>query len=130
MRPMTDLAPTPQDVGLDRNFIVVAPANGEVLYRIIADSTPKVHDFLSKRDKHDPQMSREHWLLYIGLSMFADQAQAEETRDRFKPDQHIAEVELRRGRGFTLARTFRTPGHHTVWGRPEDLLAAALDYRA
>ena len=126
---MTDLAPRPQDVGLAPHVIVVIPAAGEVLYRITVDATPKVHDFLSKRDKHDAQIRGEHWLLYVGLSMFADEAQAEAIRDRFRPHQHVAEVELRPGRGITLARTGKTPGHHTVWGRPEDLLAAALAHR-
>jgi hypothetical protein len=126
---VTDLAPRAFDAGLDASWIVVIPAGGQILYRITGDATPKVHDFLSKRDKHDPQMRGEHWLLYVGLSMFADEAQAEAIRDRFRPHQHVAEVPLRGGRGFTLARTGKTPGHHTVWGRPEDLLAAALDYR-
>jgi hypothetical protein len=126
---MTDLAPRPHDVGLGPDFIVAVPADGQVLYRITADATPKVHDFLSKRDKHDPQMRQEHWLLYVGLSMFAEEAQAEAIRDRFRPHQHVAEVHLRTKRGFSLARTGKTPGHHTVWGKPEDLLAAALDHR-
>ena len=126
---MADVAPRAQDAGLDPGWIVVLPADGHVLNRITVDPTPKVHDFLSKRDKHDPQLRGEHWLLYIGLSMFADAAQAEAIRDRFRPHQHVAEVPLRKGRGFTLARTGKTPGHHTVWGGPEDLLAAALDYR-
>ncbi len=126
---MTDLSPRPQEVGLDPRWIVVVPADSHVLYRITLDATPKVHDFLSKRDKHDPQLRGEHWLLYAGLSMFADVSQAEAIRDRFKPQQHVAEVLLRPGRGITLARTLKTTGHHTVWGKPEDLLSAALDYR-
>jgi hypothetical protein len=72
-------------------------------------------------------MRGEYWLLHVGLSMFADAAQAEAIRDRFMQDQYLAEVPLPGGFGFMLARTRRTAGHYTVWGKPEDLLSVTLD---
>jgi hypothetical protein len=110
-------------------WALAAPAEGQLLYRITVRETPSVHDFLSSRDKHDPQKRGEYWFLYVGLSMFADAAQAEAIRDRFRQGQHVAEIPLAPDRGFMLARTRRTPGHYTVWGRPEDLLEVALDHR-
>ena len=87
------------------------------------------YDFLSMRDRHDPQRRGEDWFLYVGLSMFADIAQAEQIRDRFKAGQHVAEVPLVAGHGFMVAKTRRTTGNYTVWGKPDELLAVTLDNR-
>lgn len=127
MRHVDELPPGPERFGLDAPWTIAAPAEGQALYRITRETIPTVHDFLSNHDKHDPQRRGEYWLIYVGLSMFADRSQAEAVRDRFKRDQNVCEIRLIAGRGFMLARTRRTPGHYTVWGRPEDLLEVALD---
>jgi hypothetical protein len=107
---------------------MAAPASDQVLHRITVREAPSVHDFLSNRDKHDPQMPGEYWFIYVGLSMFETSTQAEAIRDRFRQGQHVAAVPLYEDHGLMLARTRRTPGHYTVWGDPEVLLALALDY--
>jgi hypothetical protein len=126
---VVDLPPGPDAFGLEIPWALAAPGEGRLLYRIVTRETPSVHDFLSKRDKRDRQMHGESWFLYVGLSMFAESSQAEAIRDRFKRDQHVAEVPLHANHGFMLARTRRTPGHYTVWGRPDDLLQVALDHQ-
>lgn len=97
-----------------------------MLYRVTVGEKPAITDFLSNCAKHRPQMRGESWVVYSGLSMFEDEGQAAEIRDRFMPRQHVSPVPLTARRGFSLARTRRTPGHYTVWGRPEDLLMAVL----
>lgn len=124
---MADLPPGPDYIGEQIPWAIAAPAEGQLLYRITQHEVPSVHDFLSSRDKHDPQRRGEYWFIYVGLSMFADQAQAAGIRDRFRHGQHVAGVPLPAGLGFMLARTRRTTGHFTVWGSPEDLLGVALE---
>jgi hypothetical protein len=97
-----------------------------VLYRITVEEKPAITDFLSNCAKHRPQMRGEPWVLYNGLSMFQDEGHAAQLRDRLMPRQNVSPVPLIAGLGFSLARTRRSPGHHTVWGRPEDLLMTAL----
>lgn len=126
---MAELPPDPTTLGMPSEAVVAVPAAGQLLYRIIVDEKPAIQDFLSNHDKHNRQMGREPWLLYNGLSMLADAGQAAEMRDRFRRGQHVAEIVLNPGMGIMLARTLKTPGHHTVWGRPEDLLMLALEHQ-
>ncbi len=90
---------------------------------------PSILDFLSNRDKESPRMRGEDWLLYSGISVFETREQAEALRDRIQRHQgrDVYEVPLPPGFGFMIARTRRTPGHHTLWGRPRDLLMVTLD---
>jgi hypothetical protein len=120
-----DLAPTPSSLGLAPGSIVAVPANGEILWRITLGEDPVTSDFLSMTALGDP--NRGPAILTLGVSMFSTRGQAARIRDRFRRDQHLVAVGLSVGRGFSLARTGKTPGHHTVWGEPDRLLAAALD---
>ena len=123
---MAELPPEPTQFGFPRSWAIVAPAEGQVLYRITVDEKPAITDFLSNCAKHRPRMRGEPWVLYNGLSMFEDEGHASQLRDRLMPRQYVSPVPLVAGLGFSLARTRRSPGHHTVWGRPEDLLMTAL----
>ena len=123
---MAEFPPEPTQFGFPHSWAIVAPAEGQVLYRITVEEKPAINDFLSNFAKHRPQMRGEPWVLYNGLSMFEDEGQAAELRDHLRPQQHISPVPLTAGLGFSLARTRRRPGHYTVWGRPEDLLMTAL----
>ena len=126
---MAELPPDPTTLGMPSEAVVAVPAAGQLLYRIILDEKPAIQDLLSNHDKHNRQMGREPWLFDNGLSMLADAGQAAEMRDRFRRGQHLAETVLNPGMGIMLARTLKTPGHHTVWGCPEDLLMLALEHR-
>lgn len=123
---MAEFPPEPTQFGFPHSWAIVAPAEGQVLYCITAQEKPEIIDFLSNYGKHRPQMRGELWVLYNGLSMFEDEGQATELRDRLMPRQYVSPIPLVPGRGFSLARTRRSPGHYTVWGRPEDLLMSAL----
>jgi hypothetical protein len=119
-----DLAPSPESLGLERGTIVAVPASGETLWRITTKAGPSRSDFLSVAALGDP--NRGPAILTLGVSMFATREQAEQIRDRFRLGQHVRALLLPSNRGFSIARTGRTPGHHTVWGTPEDLLAVTL----
>lgn len=119
-----DLAPLPAALGLRPGSIVAVPSDGEILWRITAGVEPVKADFLSMAALGDP--NRGPAILTLGVSMFSTREQAEQVRDRFRRGQHVVAVRLPGGHGFSLARTGRTPGHHTVWGTPDDLLAVAL----
>jgi hypothetical protein len=65
--------------------------------------------------------------LHMGLSMYELASQAEQTARLFpKIGRYIARLELGGGCGFNLAPTAQA-GHWTVWGRPDQLLAAVAD---
>lgn len=124
---MTDLAPTAVSYGLAEEWIIVVPASGEVVYRVVAGDPLTVRDFKSNRDKGEAQRwvrAGESSLEYLGISVFATEAQARAVVERFpKIGSRIAAVTLSEDMRF--ARTRRTPGHHTAWGSPEAFLDAA-----
>jgi hypothetical protein len=119
-----DFAPLPAALGLETGSVVAVPANGETLWRITVGPEPTKADFLSVAALGDP--NRGPAILTLGLSVFASRQQAEQIRDRFRRGQHVSAVSLPANRGFSIARTGRTPGHHTVWGTPDDLLSVTL----
>jgi hypothetical protein len=123
---VAEFPPEPTQFGFPHSWAIVAPSEGQVLYRITVEEKPAINDFLSNWAKHRPQMRGEPWVLYNGLSMFEDEGQAAELRDQLMPRQHVSPVPLPPRLGFSLARTRRRPGHYIVWGRPEDLLMSAL----
>lgn len=98
-------------------------------YRVVRSNPPAIDDFLSNEAKHlplfDPTPERqERWR---GISVYATWAQARRSSRAFPGQgQYIAALEL--GDEMTI-RVERTggPGHHTVWGSPEDLLRHVVD---
>lgn len=118
---MTEL-PTPGQLGLPRAAVIAVPADGLTVYRLVRGDPPTLRDF----QLPSPELAaRLGWpeLLRVGLSHFLRPEQAE--RVRRSPVSRIAAVDLTEGVGIYVARTGRTPGHVTVWARPEALLAAA-----
>lgn len=122
---MPDLVRPASEFGLPSEAVVAFPADNEVLWRITLHEEPSLFDFVSFARMGDP--NRGPAILAAGVSMYSTKSQAEATRDRFRRGQFVVPVQLIRQEGFSLARTRRTPGHHTVWGTPEKLLAAARD---
>jgi hypothetical protein len=113
--------PTPGPLGLPRGAVIAVPADGLTVYRLVRSDPPTLRDFQRpSRELAD----RFGWpeLLRAGLSHFLGPEQTD--RVRRSPVSRIAAVDLR-GAGIYVARTGRTPGHVTVWARPEALLAAA-----
>ena len=117
---MTEL-PTPGLLGLPSSAVIAIPADGLTVYRLVRTDPPTIRDFQPpSRELAD----RFGWpeLLRAGLSHFLSPDQSE--RVRRSPVSRIAAVDLK-SPGIYIARTGRTPGHVTVWARPEALLAAA-----
>jgi hypothetical protein len=122
---MTDLVQPASAFGLPPECVVAFPADDEVLWRITRHEEPSLFDFFSFAKMGDP--NRGPAILAVGVSMYSTQSQAEAARDRFRRGQFVVPVRLPHNGGFSVARTRRTPGHHTVWGTPEKLLAAARE---
>jgi hypothetical protein len=70
-----------------------------------------------------PPFRDEPMILYTGLSMFAEIAQAA-SRTR-RSSVVVARVTLREGYKLHVAKTLTDPGHYTVWGGVEDLLSCS-----
>jgi hypothetical protein len=115
--------PTPRLLGLSREALIAVPADGRTVYQLVRSDPPTVRDFepptraLAER-RGWPELHR------AGLSHFLRPEQAE--RIRRNPVSRVAAVELAAGAGIYVARTGRTPGHVTIWARPEALLGTAL----
>jgi hypothetical protein len=116
-----DLSQGPDAFGLPAGWLVIAPAAGQVLYRLVNRDPPIVRDFESDRTKDRPRFGEDLEVDHLGLSMFDTEDQALSMARRYP--KLVAEVVLEPGLGFGLARTMLDlPGHYTVWGTPEDLL--------
>jgi hypothetical protein len=119
-----DLVSPPGHFGLGSKCVVAVPADGEIVWRITADLEPAVDDFLSFAALGDP--NRGPAILSLGVSVYSTRQQAEQIRDAFRRGQHVVSIELSADLGIHLARTARTPGHHTVWGKPDRMLASVV----
>ncbi len=99
-----------------------------VFYRIVLTDPPTVADFESRQAKGLPPRGAElrRPELYRGLSLYATEVQAGETARRFPAlGNFIAAVAIPVNGPFRVEQTLR-PGHYTLWGEPEDLLAAVV----
>lgn len=115
------MPPSPLDAGLPEDWVVIARADGQIVYRLVNSDPLKVRDFQSDRDKKRPRWEDDLEVDHLGLSVFATLDQALSMARRYP--KIVAEVELTTGAGIALARTMlELPGHYTTWGRPEDLL--------
>jgi hypothetical protein len=103
--------------------VIAVPADGLTVYRLVRSDPPTARDF----EPPSPELAeRRGWpeLHRAGLSHFLRPEHTE--RIRRSPVSRVAAVHLAAGSGIYLARTGRTPGHVTVWARPQALLRAAL----
>jgi len=112
--------PTSLELGLARGTVIAVPAAGLTVYRLVRSNPPTLRDF---QPPSAELAARRGWpeLLRTGLSHFLLPEQAE--RVRRSPVSLVAAIELRSELGIHVARTGRTPGHVTVWARPETLFA-------
>jgi hypothetical protein len=118
-----ELPPPAWDYGLPTATFVVVPARHHVVYRTLGGSQPKIRDFQSNRERGRPRAHDEDFADYQGVSVFASEELAAANAVRFP--KLIAAVILADGKGLSLARTYADiEGHYTVWGDPDDLMAA------
>jgi hypothetical protein len=118
---MQNLPPRSDDLGLPSDWLVVMPADDQTMFRMVKHDSTTEDDFLSDRRLGRPRYGNDLEVDHLGMSMFAERAQAEAMMRRYP--KRIAEVRLDPGYGLCLARTLPdVDGHHTVWGLPSDLV--------
>lgn len=95
-------------------------------YRLIASDRPTAIDFTSNAAlgrslrRPDPAVQR----LWDGLSVFDSEMGARAHAARHPQlGRFIVELVVPLAGTFRVERTTRTPGHYTLWGAPETLLA-------
>ncbi len=99
--------------------MVVVPARGEVLFRLLGSEEIKERDFLNNVAKGRPPLGSEPFVARLGLSMYEHPDQAVLKARRYPVA--LAAVTLVAGSGLMLAKTYGV-GHYTVWGDPDVLL--------
>jgi hypothetical protein len=115
------LPPRPENLGLPEDWLIVMPAAGHTMFRMVKQERPTEDDFLSDRVRGRPRYGEDLEADHLGVSMFAERVQAESIMRRYP--KRIAEVRLAPDYGLCLARTLPgLDGHHTVWGQPGDLV--------
>jgi hypothetical protein len=110
----------PAEKGLNPQTVVALSWEGEdVLYRLVRNDPPQVRDLTSTAVKGLPpvRQNSSSFLLLTGISMFDEDRLA---RGRARAPTFLAEVHLREGLGFYVAKTV-SDGHFTVWGDPSAL---------
>lgn len=116
------LAPPPTELGLPPEWLVVVPGAAQTIYRLVSRDPPRDRDFYSDRMKQRPRGEGVLETDHLGLSVFASEEQAFSMARRYP--KYVARVVLEPGHGLALARTILDlPGHYTIWGTPEELLA-------
>jgi hypothetical protein len=117
----SEFPPSASQLGLSPDWLVVAPARGQRLYRLVGRDPPRDRDFLSDRAKGRPRFENDLETDHLGVSMFAAETQALSMARRYP--KLVASVDLMPDHGFALARTLLdVEGHYTVWGEPDGLL--------
>ena len=101
------------------------------LYRIVRTNPPTLDDFTSGARQGRPipaHLPGELHRLWDGLSAYATLVQARR-KQRRSPNigGYVAALELVATGSVRVERTTREPGHHTVWGPPDALLACVVE---
>lgn len=96
------------------------------LYRVVKNDPPIRADFTSNAALGRPLRSgtsEEARRLWGGLSMTDTRERAGTLQRRFPQlGVYIAVLDIPRDGQVRVERTLREPGHHTVWGDPDELL--------
>src|SRR4051794_12127218 len=121
---MAALPPAATTFGEAREAVLARPADGQVVYRVLAGAQPDPWDFKSRAERGDDRIPGEPAILWVALSVFDRADRAWKLVDRGL-GRGVAAVELHGEDGVHLARTRRRPGHHSVWGEADRLAARA-----
>lgn len=95
---------------------------GQVFYRVVATNPPTRRDFLSHRDLGLPLRDPDDQELWPGGSVQATEQQARKRSWLPGFGRYVAEPLIPDDRAIVSRRTGRQPGHHTLWGDPDDVL--------
>lgn len=95
------------------------------VYRIVRDDVPTDYDFQSSRARGRAVADSASDLeiaLWAGVSVYdTDERARKKARGLPQLGSHIAHLELPDGPAIPVARTTRSPGHHTIWGSRADM---------
>jgi hypothetical protein len=100
---------------------VAVEGSGQVVYRRLAGASAGPKDFRSDRDRGRPHPDDEPSIEHAGLSVFDSARFAVDVVVRFSV--FVAELAVPGGSQCSIAKT-GPPGHYTVWGDPDVLVAA------
>ena len=95
-------------------------------FRVVANDPPTRRDFMSHEVFGIPLRNPDDRDLWQGISVQATEQQARRRARLPGFGGHIAEVVVVDGGPIAWRRTGRQPGHHTLWGTPDDLLASVV----
>ena len=120
--------PHPGEYGLPVGASLIAVLADEMddepeLYRLVMNDPPQESDFAPTVSARQADARGIPEIIRCGLSHYLEVEQADAVRR--KPGSMIARVTLRRGRWIAAARTGASPGHVTVWGRPNAFVDSA-----
>lgn len=96
-------------------------------YRVTRTNPPKRWDFLSNvaKNRPAPDDNPETLRLWAGVSVYDSEAKARERAAEVRGMGHfIATLVIADGGPIRWERTTRTAHHYTIWGEPDDMLAA------
>jgi hypothetical protein len=105
------------------------PLPSRLFYRIVATVPYTRDDFRSYAALNKPLPEgaspdvAERW---HGISMYDSEERARAIAMRFGLGTHIAALDLTDDRPFRVERTGQRPGHYTVWGDPDAMLARVV----
>lgn len=124
--PPGELPPLAGALGLRDDALLVVPADGQVVFRLLGRSRPRLRDFQSARDRERPIGPQQDFLDYLGVSVFGREEVALANATQFP--KLVARVHLPAGAGFTIARTLAdVEEHYSVWGEPDALVNRVVD---
>jgi hypothetical protein len=107
----------------------VSPAEpGERVFRLLEGAEPSIQDFVTdeQSEKTENLARSGSMAIYRGISVRRTLPQARRVARQLRRG-FVAELELTWRDGDAIARTFKTPGHHTLWGHPDLLLSRVVD---
>jgi hypothetical protein len=96
-----------------------------IFYRVTMTDPPTVADFRSDKERGRPApRTPELLLLWDGLSVMDSEAGAREIARRFPANgSFIAALDISDDGAIRYMRTLRRPGHYTLWGDANAILA-------
>ena len=110
--------------------LLIGPSDPITVYRAVAGPHPGPDDFRSPYERGYPpprRIQNDSTPIWMSISTMLS-AEAVSSRIALFPKigTHVAELELRPGRGFAFAETME-PNHISVWGDPHKLDASVTN---
>ena len=100
-----------------------------MFFRVVKTNPPRSEELRSNEAKgmRPPDDRAETLRVWSGVSVYATAAQARRMARRYTGHgDYIAALRIVDGGAIRVERTLGRPGHHTLWGSPDDLLAAVV----